>query len=312
MVDGTHNAVERHACSRLNISRSPRLLKRCIQIFGLILIATFACDRGSCSWRQAEQDLKRMCFFGPNTISTTRRSLNARVARHAKAEPTELSAYHGVSWHQSTRQWQAHIEDPDTAKMVSLGLYASERNAAQAFDRASICVRGGNVTNFPADWYSEEELENAWREVRSYFKPRPSSQYYGVYQTRASGRWKAEIELYDIKQFLDFYDTEEEAAQAVDAALRSTRGEKALLLQMLNFKEDDDYFDEETWDEEPIPKRWSSRFLGVTFHQPSGQYLAKLGRKHIGLFKMEDEAAHAFDKASLAAGGLTNFAPATV
>jgi len=126
---------------------------------------------------------------------------------------------------------------------------------------------------------------------------------------RGSSKWKAEIEFYGVKQFLDDFSDELEAAKAVDDAIRATGGEKALLLEKLNFLQDDDYFEEDDWEEEPIPRGASSRFLGVIYHQPSGKFLAKLGRRHLGLYETEDGAARAFDEASEAAGGPTNFRP---
>eukprot|EP00448_Togula_jolla_P028540 CAMPEP_0170619524 /NCGR_PEP_ID=MMETSP0224-20130122/27563_1 /TAXON_ID=285029 /ORGANISM="Togula jolla, Strain CCCM 725" /LENGTH=255 /DNA_ID=CAMNT_0010945621 /DNA_START=248 /DNA_END=1015 /DNA_ORIENTATION=- len=218
------------------------------------------------------------------------------------------SDFTGVAWHETIQQWQAHVPDPVSGKPISLGLFGSQRDAAQAFDCASIVLKGDSAsTNFPSDTYTKDDLFRAERILKDFWRPRPSSQYRGVYRTRGSSKWRAEVELHGVKQFIDNFDDELEAANAADNAVRSTGVERVLQLQTLNFVRDEDHFKENTWEEEVIPRGASSRFLGVSFHQPSAMYLARLGRKHVGLYPTELEAAKAFDEASHAVGGVTNF-----
>jgi len=244
-------------------------------------------------------------LVGVSTLASRARSTSWRVARPAQ----HVSKFHGVSWHETREKWQAHVPDPATQNPVSLGVFGSELDAARTFDRTVLALKQDAATNFPADTYSEAEVESEALQLKDFWRQRPSSRYTGVYKTRGNSKWKAEIELYDVKQFIDYFSEEVEAAHAVDNAIRSTGVEKALQLKMLNFRRPGDFFEEDTWEQEATPRGASSCFLGVVYHQPSGQYLAKLGRRHIGLFDTEVEAAHAFDEASHAAAGPTNFQP---
>eukprot|EP00434_Breviolum_minutum_P000754 symbB.v1.2.000667.t1/scaffold35.1/size400642/11 len=220
---------------------------------------------------------------------------------------TRDSKYAGVTWHPRVLRWQVHITDPDTNEPLSLGLFYAERDAAQAYDCAMVALEGeAAAVNFPWKKYQKSAIEYADRNIFDDWAPRPSARFSGVYKTRNSKLWKAEIELFGKKQFLGSFEDEEEAARAVDSSIRVTGADKATQLRMLNFVDEGDYFTD-LWDEERAPRGASSRFLGVTYHQPSGFFLARLGRRHLGLFEEEDEAARAFDKASRAEGGRTNF-----
>jgi len=230
--------------------------------------------------------------------------------RHVGRFAQRSSEFLGVSWHGGSRQWQAEVDDPETQELVKLGLFSSERDAARAVDCAKLVLHGPHAsTNFPVETYSEEDIEDRKRQFEDRWHVRPSSTYHGVYKIAGSGGWKAELEMHGVKQFLGDFETEIDAAEAVDSAIRSTGVERALQLSQLNFRRVGDYFSEETWDDEPIPRGWTSRFLGVSWHQPSGQFRARLRRKHLGLFEDESEAAKAFDEASHAEGGCTNFEP---
>jgi len=220
------------------------------------------------------------------------------------------SEFLGVTRHEASRLWQAHVPDPETGEPISLGLFHSERDAAKAYDQALLHLQGPSVaTNYPKELYYDEDIEDAGVEMNNPWRPLHSSKYNGVYRTRGSSKWRAEIEHLGVTQFIGEFDDEEEAARAADAAVRSTKIERMLQLRKLNFKLDSDYFDEDTWEEEPIPNGMTSRFMGVTFHAGRSQFLAKLGRKHIDLFDTEYDAAKAYDAAAHAAGGLTNFRP---
>lgn len=255
---------------------------------------------------QVERSSVRPHFRRSWTAAST--SSGRAVCRTARHAAQLKSDYVGVTWHTNSHQWQAHVNVEDGRVPFSLGLFKGERDAAKAHDCARIALEGAAAkTNFPINEYTREDVSLIARLLKVSWHAKPSSKYHGVYQTAGSNKWKAEIEIYGLKQFLDFYDSELEAAKAVDHAIRSTGAERVLRLSMLNFREDDDYFNQDTWEDDRIPLGATSRFLGVTYHQPSGMYLAKRGRKHIGLFATEDEAAHAYDEAAHAAGSVTNF-----
>mmetsp|Transcript_3076 Transcript_3076/g.5409 ORF Transcript_3076/g.5409 Transcript_3076/m.5409 type:complete len:274 (+) Transcript_3076:74-895(+) len=237
-----------------------------------------------------------------STVAAPRTELS-RQALHT-------SKYKGVTWHDRHQRWQVHVDDPDRQEIVSLGFFSSEKDAAEAYDCCMISIEGPDAAvNLPFKRYSKDDIEKFAVALSDFWRPRPSARFWGVYQTFNSKKWRAEIEIYGVKQFIGSFDDEEEAGRAVDAALRSTGAEKALQLQILNFCTDTDYFDDDTWEEESVPRGASSRFMGVTYHQPSGQFLARLGRRHLGLYDEEDDAARAFDEASHARGGRTNFHP---
>merc|ERR1719433_676109 len=282
--------------------RQRRSLRRAaLAVLGLRLL-TAACQSGGARHHGPAGDAAFVGILRASTIAPRARSALRRPAQH-------ISKFHGVSWHEGRGQWQAHVANPVSGKPVSLGVYGSELDAAKAFDRAVLVLEQDKPANFPAGTYSEAELETEKVRLQDYWRQLPSSRYTGVYRTPANARWKAEIKLFGVKQFIDYFSDEAEAARAVDNAIRSTGVERAMRLQMLNFRCEEDFFDEDTWEQEPTPRGASSCFLGVIYHSASGQYLAKLGRKNLGLFDTELEAARAFDEASHAIAGPTNFRP---
>jgi len=234
----------------------------------------------------------------------------ANIVGRRQGSGQAASSYQGVSWHEASHKWMASLSDPAKGVVIALGIFEVQTDAAKAFDQASLAILGpGASTNFPASKYEAADIEEAGRRVKSFWEPRASTKYNGVYRTRGSTLWHAEISLGKHRQFIDLFETEEAAARAHDEAVRDTKAPKAVQLTMLNFKQPDDYFDEDTWEDEQAPREASSVFIGVDYHSPSGNYRAKKGLRPLGLFPTEIEAARAFDKASLSKGGPTNFMP---
>lgn len=50
------------------------------------------------------------------------------------------SRYRGVCWNKKNKRWQAAINS--SGRYLYLGSYVSEEDAARAFDRAAIRIRG--------------------------------------------------------------------------------------------------------------------------------------------------------------------------
>lgn len=229
--------------------------------------------------------------------------------------PQAATKFLGVSWQDRTSSWEARVQNPANGDTISLGSFTAAKDAAQAFDIATLALSNEtDKLNFPRHFYINGDVHKGRVLVKDLWLARHSG-YHNVFRNFASNKWKAEVKLghgrkkFWKKQLLGMFETQVEAAQAADTAVRSTRAPRALQLPQLNFRQDTDYFDEDTWEDEKIPQDATSCFVGVTYHQPSDQFLARIGRKHVGLFDSEIDAAKAFDEVSAAKGGVTNFKP---
>jgi len=72
------------------------------------------------------------------------------------------SPFRGVSWHKHRRMWQVYVHVSSAARAsYHLGYFASEADAARAYDREIVKVRGvGAATNFPVSDYVD--ASGAW------------------------------------------------------------------------------------------------------------------------------------------------------
>ncbi|XP_043723451.1 AP2-like ethylene-responsive transcription factor PLT2 [Telopea speciosissima] len=196
--------------------------------------------------------------------------------------------YRGVTRHRWTRKYEAHIWDGSQiteghkrkGKHVYLGGYESEAEAARAYDLTALKYWGPKAMtklNFPIIFYEKEleEMESMSREEfvtslrrKSICFTRGSSAYRGVTRHR-DGRWQARIKVASSKKdtYLGTFSTEEEAAQAYDAAAVKFRGMKALT----NF-DISNYLEEGSKDLEgfsqPKRLRYSDKFVIQTACMP--------------------------------------------
>ena len=217
------------------------------------------------------------------------------------------SRFVGVHGYGYAGKWAASIRHPASKLKLHLGVFEDERKAALACDAAEIVLRGaGSQRNFPGRSPSTKEL----REAKLRLKPKlQTSRYKGV--RRAGSKWHAQITVDGQERWLGSFHTELEAAQHADCALRGSSAPRSRQLALLNFVQLSDYFDEGSWQDDPIPAGKTSRFLGVSCvnSTKTKSFKAVTRRRYVGSFRSELEAAKAFDAASAAMGGRTNFAP---
>jgi len=134
----------------------------------------------------------------------------------------------------SGQHWRAIIcrgKDKHT-----LGQYKTPREAAMAFDRASV-VLGGKTKNFEESTYEAKALErfrassytieDLKKEYGMGAVAKMVSQYKGVSFDKRSGKFKAEISHERVRHSLGCYNDEASAAEAYDYAVLVAKGPDA-------------------------------------------------------------------------------------
>jgi len=89
----------------------------------------------------------------------------SEIRRRSSGFSRGVSAFRGVTSHKgknSKGKWESRIGRVLNDRYLYLGTFDSEKDAAMAYDCASIYFRGSKaVTNFPASNYTEEEITRA-------------------------------------------------------------------------------------------------------------------------------------------------------
>ncbi|KAG1671919.1 hypothetical protein FOA52_003486 [Chlamydomonas sp. UWO 241] len=135
----------------------------------------------------------------------------------------KTSRFIGVCWNEDKKTWTAQLWNLHTKIQKHIGTYASEENAARAYDWATVKMHGPECTerNFPGEVISEPpaSLGDERRE-------RKRSRFKGVYRNDDRESWH--VQLWDPKakrlQYIGIYASEEGAARAYDWAAVKMHG----------------------------------------------------------------------------------------
>ena len=181
--------------------------------------------------------------------------------------------------------WRAAIHH---GRQLNLGMFYSERAAAEAYDEAARRLKGKGVpVNFPVDGEPQAAKRRPEGSAAAVKTPGRPSKFRGVNWDKRRGRWRCRIKSKGKEVSLGRFDSEVDAARAYDDAARKLHGLDAYL----NFPERGE-----------ASRTPSSRFHGVSWqnNQKSswhGTIRIDNNLHHLGSFTDEKECARAYDVA---------------
>ena len=143
---------------------------------------------------------------------------------------TNSSRFWGVYWRRDMKKWQARYKDAD-GKRHTIGYYDDEEEAARAVNKAirDAGLEGRRKTNAIDATGALVPRERTVKLDRSEVvgpdaAPAPtatSSKFWGVNWDKRERRWQARYKDADgKKRSIGYFNTQEEAARAVNAAIR--------------------------------------------------------------------------------------------
>jgi hypothetical protein len=137
---------------------------------------------------------------------------------HPGALGSQAAPQLGVCWGKAKSSFQVQLMDPQTKRTRHIGYFASEEDAARAYDAAAVQAHGpGAERNFPGEAISELPVEK---------KQRSSSRYIGVCWSKRKSSWEVQLTHPQTQRRsrTGSYASEEDAARAYDRAAVEVHG----------------------------------------------------------------------------------------
>ncbi|KAK9827231.1 hypothetical protein WJX74_011066 [Apatococcus lobatus] len=247
----------------------------------------------------------------------------AEEDRGARSE--QSTRFRGVYKNRHDGKWRAEITSGRRKK--SLGLYGSEEEAAQAYDRAALSLRGpGAFTNFAASRNNYAAIGRLTAGDPGSSKPSAgsrslaaansptASRFMGVFWASDRQQWEARIwtRAGDQHRLVGRYESAEAAARAYDQAAVALHGPEAFTnfsgtASPASVPTDMHQAAMNSSPAHRMPRnalgKGSSKFRGVSWHKDNMKWRATIfkGSKpvHIGYFDSQETAARAYDQESL-------------
>jgi len=158
----------------------------------------------------------------------------AKVAKkqQLRRKKDTKSSYRGVFWNNQSKVWIASITVNGRKK--HLGCFDSEMEAAQAYDREALKLKGALATvNFSdsAERLKAEQSSGIIIETTRHVRKRAekTSKFRGVCWNKYNQSWKACIKVNGKNKHLGYFTNEIDAAKAYDKVSLQHRQEKAKL-----------------------------------------------------------------------------------
>lgn len=158
----------------------------------------------------------------------------AKVAKkqQLRRKKDTKSSYRGVFWNNQSKVWIASITVNGRKK--HLGCFDSEMEAAQAYDREALKLKGALATvNFSdsAERLKAEQSSGIVIETTRHVRKRAekTSKFRGVCWNKYNQSWKACIKVNGKNKHLGYFTNEIDAAKAYDKVSLQHRQEKAKL-----------------------------------------------------------------------------------
>ncbi|KAG1661752.1 hypothetical protein FOA52_004811 [Chlamydomonas sp. UWO 241] len=249
--------------------------------------------------------------LGPGTKRNFQDEIISEPPMTVRQEQKQRSSsnFLGINWFKDRSLWTVTMKDPQRKRPRFIGSFASEEDAARAYDFAAVQALGpGAKRNYPGEVVSEPPV--AAGEKR---KQRSSSQFMGVCWNKITSAWIVTQSDPETKRTQSFgnHASEEDAARAYDCAAVQAHGPGAKR-----------NFPGETICEQPVTvgekakQRKSSRFIGVALDKSSSSWVVNMrdpqtkDSRFVGRFASEEDAARAYDCVAVhahGAGALRNF-----